>query len=292
MKTSTGGFPIGFRRSHQAWQKDLPALAKWAADSGFELIDLLRYTPADHATLAANHLQLGSVDLLDMGKLTQPDAGTRVDLIARNVEYIRQSAAAGAKLFFTIVPGEKDRTRADNYRLAVEAFQPLAQAADDVGAKIVIEGYPGGPPHFSLLCCTPETCRSFIKEMPGSAVGLNYDPSHLVRLGVDPIRFLREFQPHVYHVHGKDTQLFPEAVYEYGLYQEAVFAKPHGFGAHTWRYTIPGDGLTPWPTVLQILAAGGYHGAISLELEDENYWGGEPAEKQGLLRGLGLLKST
>jgi sugar phosphate isomerase/epimerase len=292
MKTRTGGFRIGFRRTRQAWQNDLPALAKWASDSGFELIDLLTYTPQDHALLAANHLHLGSVDLLDMGKLTQPDAGARADLIARNVDYIRQSAPAGAKLFFTIVPGEKDRSRADNYRLAVESFQPLAQAASEAGAKIVIEGYPGGPPHFSLLCCTPETCRSFIKEMPGSAVGLNYDPSHLVRLGVDPIRFLSEFLPHVYHVHGKDTQLFPDAVYEFGLFQEAAFAKPHAFGSYTWRYTIPGDGQTPWPNVLQILSTAGYRGAISLELEDENYWGGEEQEKEGLLRGLGFLKDN
>ena len=67
-----------------------------------------------------------------------------------------------------------------------------------------VGGWPGGAPHFASLVCTPETVRSFIKDV-GPAAGLNYDPSHLIRLGIDPIRFLREFVGHVYHVHGKDS---------------------------------------------------------------------------------------
>ena len=38
----------------------------------------------------------------------------------------------------------------------------------------------------------------------------NFDPSHLIRMGIDPLRFLEEFIDSVYHVHGKDTEILAE----------------------------------------------------------------------------------
>jgi sugar phosphate isomerase/epimerase len=290
--TRTGRFPIGFRRGRGEWQKDMPASAMWARENGFALMDLSTYTPADGAVLKAAGLALGSIDLLDFSKLTALDEGLRKDVIARNVAYIKSSAAAGARLFFTIVPGESSRTRTENYRLAVESFAPLAEAAAGVDAKIVIEGYPGGAPNYALLCCTPDTVRAFLKDLNSPGLGLNYDPSHLVRLSVDPVRFLKEFLPHVHHVHGKDTAVDAEAVYEYGLYQGSPFAQDHAFGQLVWRYTIPGHGQVPWTDVFAILAAGGYKGAVSIELEDEHFNGSEAGEKAGLLHGLNFLRGA
>ena len=39
MATRTGCFPIGFRRAGVEWQKDLPKLAKWSKQAGFDVID-------------------------------------------------------------------------------------------------------------------------------------------------------------------------------------------------------------------------------------------------------------
>ena len=240
--TRTGRYPIGFRRGGSDWQKDLPKLAQWAKAQDFEAIDLGRASAEDLKTLSANGLRLGSADLLDFGRLMDNDAGKRKELISQNVEYIKQSAAGGAKIFFTcIIPGDPARKRSENYSLAVECFSPIAQACASSGAHIAIEGWPGGAPQLANLCCTPETVRAFLKDV-GAGAALNYDPSHLIRLGVDHIRFLREFLPHVKHVHAKDTELLDDARYEFGT-QAGTFAKGHGFGEWTWRYTLPGHGI-------------------------------------------------
>jgi len=58
-----------------------------------------------------------------------------------------------------------------------------------------------------------------------------------------------------------------------------------------WRYTIPGHGQMRWLKAFQILKAAGYQGAVSIELEDENFNTGEAGEKQGILSGSHFLAS-
>jgi len=291
MKTRTGSFPIGFRIGWTDWYKNFAECVAWAKENQFEHIDINAYTPETSNQLQAAGLRIGTVDLLEFGKLSSTDDGFRKALIEKNVDYIKTTAAAGAKLFFTVIPGEAGKPRAENYARAVETFAPLAEAADQAGATIVIEGYPGGGPHYSLLCCTPESCRAILRDC-GPGMGLNFDPSHLIRLGVDPIRFLNEFVPYIHHVHGKDTELFAEAQYEFGLYQDSVFQKPHGFGQNIWRYTIPGHGQFAWSTAFKILKEAEYDGGISIELEDEHFNGSEQGEKSGLLASLNFLQNA
>jgi sugar phosphate isomerase/epimerase len=290
--TRTGNYAIGFRRGWSDWQKtDLKALANWAKTSGFEAIDLGKATADDVSALKSAGLRLGSVDLLDFGQIMASDAGKRRDVLAQNLAYIREAAGLGARALFTcIIPGDPARKRSENYALAVEGFAPIAAACREVGASLAIEGWPGGPPHYANLCCTPETTRAFLKEVGGGA-GLNYDPSHLIRLGVDHVRFLKEFAPHVRHVHAKDTDVDADAQYEFGT-PPATLAKPHGFGEWSWRYTIPGHGIARWNEILRVLKDAGYRGMVSVELEDENFNGSEKGEKAGLLNSLGYLKGV
>jgi sugar phosphate isomerase/epimerase len=221
------------------------------------------------------------------------DIGKRRDIIERNVKYVTDLAAAGATVFFTcVIPGDPTRSRAENYSLAVECFSPIADAANDAGARIAIEGWPGAAPHYANLCCTPETMRAFIRDCPGSSIGVNYDPSHLIRLGVDHIRFLREFLPRVWHVHAKDTELFEESIYELGRFQGSAFSKPHGFGEFFWRCTIPGKGAARWDQIFRVLHEGDYRGAICVELEDEQFNGSEQGEKDGFTSSLEFLRSA
>ena len=75
MPTRTGHFPIGFRRGGSDWQKaDLSSLADWAKQNGFEAIDLGRATSADVQALKSAGLAIGSVDLIQAGEITHPDA--------------------------------------------------------------------------------------------------------------------------------------------------------------------------------------------------------------------------
>jgi sugar phosphate isomerase/epimerase len=291
MATRTGNFPIGFRRGGDWQRKDLKALADWAKTTGFDVIDLMNVTTADIGTLKGAGMRIGSADLLDFGALMSNDEGKRSELIARNVAYVKEIAAQGAKAFFTcIIPGDPARKRSENYALAVECFAPIAQACASVGAALAVEGWPGGAPYLANLCCTPETVRSFLKDV-GAGAGLNYDPSHLIRLRVDHVRFLKEFAGHVKHVHAKDSDIDENALYEFGS-QTATFAAGHRWGEWTWRYTLPGHGQARWGEIFKILKDAGYRGAVSVELEDENFNSTEQGEKNALSYSLAFLRSV
>jgi sugar phosphate isomerase/epimerase len=285
--TRTGNFPIGIRRGWTDWQKDLPALLDWAQSNGINVIDLGR-SVEDAKTATAAGFRLGSIDLLEWHAMFSADAAKRKDAIARNNAYIAEAAAAGATNFFTVIlPEDPALPRQENFGYAVEALAGIAPALEAANARLVIEGYPGP----GALCCTPETYRAAFKEVPSQAIGINYDPSHLLRMGIDPIRFLKEFVGRVGHVHGKDTEILVDDLYEYGTEQPATFKTNPPFGASAWRYTIPGQGLTNWSEVFRILEANGYQGAVSIELEDRDYNGTPEGEKAGFLAGATYLST-
>jgi sugar phosphate isomerase/epimerase len=292
MRTRTGGFRIGFRRGWSNWQKDLAGLAIWGKDAGFEVIDLGRSCVSDLKTVRDAGVEVVSVDMLDWSALLSPDAGKRKDAIARNGEYFKDMGALGVKAFFAVaIPEDPERAGKDNFDLAVASFGELAPLAEPLGAMIVLEGWPGGPP-FPNLCCNPETCRAMFKEVPSPGLGLNFDPSHLIRMGIDPVRFIDEFAGRVGHVHGKDTEILTENLYEVGLYQRSIFNPPFFCGEFTWRYCIPGHGTARWTRMLSTLEKAGFCGAVSVELEDANYNGSEHSEKQGLLTALQYLQTV
>jgi sugar phosphate isomerase/epimerase len=168
----------------------------------------------------------------------------------------------------------------------VESFGELVPALEKADARLAVEGWPGP----GALCCTPEAYRALFKELGSGAVAVNYDPSHLVRMGIDHLCFLREFAGRVRHVHGKDTEIREEDLYEYGNLQPPTFARPVAFGSMHWRYAIPGHGLVRWGEVFRILGEHGYPGCVSIELEDANFNGTEEGEKRGFLLGAQFLE--
>ena len=284
-QTRTGGFPIGFRRAWFDWQKDLGQLIHWAKDSGLQLIDV-GGSADDAEAVAASGLKVGSVDLLQARGLITDSTADRDAFLKANEEHIRRCCVAGATNFFTVlIPANQDKSRAENLELLVAGLQPLAAMLEAHGGHLVIEGWPGP----GALGCTPESLRAIFARVPSASIGINFDPSHLIRMGIDPVRFLQEFGSRVHHVHGKDTELNPEALYEFGWEQPATLAAAHGFGFHCWRYTIPGQGCAPWPVLLDLLVAQGYQGAVCIELEDERFCTGEAGEKAGFLASAAFL---
>ncbi|MCC6895001.1 MAG: sugar phosphate isomerase/epimerase [Anaerolineae bacterium] len=287
MKTRTGSFPIGFRRGWSDWQKDTAGAIAWAKESGLEVIDIGRDADRIGKTIVDAGLRIGSVDLLEWEGMISADKGKRAEAVARNTEYVKACAALGTvNHFLVMLPENVTLPRSENFGYMVESFNQLAPALEANNARIIIEGWPGP----GALCCTPEGYRAFLKECPSKAMGVNYDPSHLIRMGIDPLRFLREFVGQVYHVHGKDTELFADNLYNYGHEQPPTFGQEMGFGSMAWRYTIPGHGVTSWTQVFSILKDAGYNDAVSIELEDMHFNGSEAGEKQGILLGAQFLE--
>ncbi len=286
MKTRTGHFPIGFRRGGTDWQKDIKTLIAWTQQNELEAIDLGKDGNVQGQAVVDAGLRIGSIDLREWHGMISPDRATREKAIEDNAEFIHECSAYGATNFFLVMLPEKPALpRAENFGYMVESFGQLAPVLEKYEARIVIEGWPGP----GALCCTPEGYRGLFEAVPSKAMGINYDPSHLLRMGIDPLRFLREFGDRVYHVHGKDTEILSENQYEYGTEQPATFVKPIRFGAHAWRYTIPGQGQVRWVDIMQFLQAQHYQGCVSIELEDENFNGPTESEQAGILHGARFL---
>ncbi len=278
--TRTGGFPIGFRRGWSDWQRDIDGLIEWTKSNGFRVLDLGRDGDQLSQRVVESGLTVGSVDLAEWQPMISPDPEKRRQAIERNKAYIEACAVHGVQNYFIVMlPEDPERARCENFEFMVESLNQLAPILERNNGRLVIEGWPGP----GALCCTPEGYRACFERCPSPSIGINFDPSHLIRMGIDAMRFLTEFSDRVYHVHGKDTEIMDEALYEYGTEQPATFAKAHGFGSHHWRYTIPGHGCFRWIEAFRVLEKAGYRGAVSIELEDENFNGTEQGDKDGLL---------
>ena len=126
--------------------------------------------------------------------------------------------------------------------------------------RILWEPWPEGP----NLATSPVGFEALFKGFGDSPyVGLQYDPSHLVRQFMDPIQTARDFVHKIYDVHLKDTEILWPVLRAGGI-------NPVN-GASWWRYRIPGMGSINWREFFTVLQDVGYNGAMTIEQEDPLY---------------------
>src|SRR5439155_11627288 len=116
----------------------------------------------------------------------------------------KQAAGAGAakaairaagengvdKMFCVFVPEDAAAGRRANFENWAKSFPAVVEFAESQGVRLAMEGWPGPGPSYPALGCTPEMWLAMFAHCPSSFFGLNYDPSHLVRIGVDWLRAL------------------------------------------------------------------------------------------------------
>lgn len=274
---------IGLRMPGTARQLSFADYCRWCKESGFDGVDVGPMTAEIRQTVDAAGLEIGTSDLMTFGGLFGTDEEAE-KAVTNSIAVIDAAAAHGVQKLFTVfVPSDGGKGRAANFDRLKETFPPVLQHAEKQNVKIAVEGWPGGAPYYPALAVTPETVRALFAAFPSDALGLNYDPSHLIRIGVDYLRFLNEFGEKVVHVHGKDTCFDSENAYLYGNLGP-TFAKPAAFGEGWWRYTIPGEGTADWSAICAKLDSLGYDGFVSVELEDFRYHRTWEAESEGLVR--------
>ena len=274
---------IGLRMPGTAQKLPFAEFCGWCKANGFDGVDVGVMTAEIRREVDSAGLEVGTSDLMTLNGLCGSDSEVE-QAVSDSRVVIDAAAEFGAeKLFTVIIPQEPAKGRSANFDRFKETFGAVAEYAERKGIRIAIEGWPGPAPHYGALGVTPETVRAILDAFPTPAVGLNYDPSHLIRIGVDYFRFLREFGERVIHCHGKDAAFDSEALYLHGNLGP-TFAQAKPFGEDWWRYTIPGEGLADWSRICAELEAIGYDGFISVELEDFRYHRAWEAESEGLLR--------
>lgn len=96
------------------------------------------------------------------------------------------------------------------------------------------------------------------------AFGFNWDPSHMMWQGIDPIGFIVDFADRIYHVDCKDTRLRPPNGRS-GILGSHL---PWGDPRRSWDFVSTGHGNVHWEDAFRALRSVGYEGPISVEWED------------------------
>ena len=93
--------------------------------------------------------------------------------------------------------------------------------------------------------------------------GFNFDPSHLLWQGVDPVEFIRAFPDRIYHVHIKDAITMLDG--RSGILASHLDWNDHRRG---WNFRSPGRGGVDFEEIIRALNDIGYSGPLSVEWED------------------------
>ena len=172
-----------------------------------------------------------------------------------------------------------------NWENAVPVFKDVVKYAEDNGVTLAFENcpmifspdeWPGG----HNIAYAPKIWRR-IFETFGDAVGMNYDPSHLVWQMIDNGRFIREFGARFVHVHAKDLMIDRDGLYENGIMSL-------GMGWQVPR--MPGLGDINWSEIFSGLYRAGYDGPVIIEHEDRVFEGSDENIKRGFLLAGDVLR--
>lgn len=128
------------------------------------------------------------------------------------------------------------------------------------GIKIAIEMHPG------FVVYNPETMLR-LREIAGSSLGCNYDPSHMFWQGIDPIGAIRLLGDAIFHVHAKDTQVYPANLVRTGVLDTKPYTQERHRG-WIFRTCGYGHGAEWWKEFVSTLRMFGYDDALSIEHED------------------------
>ena len=145
--------------------------------------------------------------------------------------------------------------------VAIPYWRNLVREAREAGIeKICVEQ------HAHQLVYNTETLLK-LREAVGELVGVNFDPSHALWMGGDPLRAIRQLQGAIYHVHAKDTRIDPHNTEINTLLE----TKPNERVAErSWNYVTLGYGHSEiwWRDFVIQLKQNGYDDVLSIEHED------------------------
>lgn len=140
------------------------------------------------------------------------------------------------------------------YRL----WTPILDEFDACGVRLALEVHP------TEIAFDYYTTKRLLDRFDWRpALGINFDPSHLLWQGIDPALFLRDFSGRVYHVHMKDVAVTLDG-------RSGILGSHLEFGdlRRGWNFRSLGHGDVDFDAIIRELNACGYSGPLSVEWED------------------------
>ena len=175
---------------------------------------------------------------------------------------------------WTAVPDSLPRFR--------EVFGELARRAEDSGVRLAFENclqggnWERGETNIGFH---PAAWELMFDAVPSAALGLEWEPCHLMCQQIDPLPVLDRYAARIFHVHGKDGHLNPASLAASGT---------HG-PEQVVRHRFPGLGDSDWSVIFRKLSAAGYRGVVDIEGGHDPVFRGE-LEMEGQRNALAWLR--
>ena len=145
--------------------------------------------------------------------------------------------------------------------------------------KIALEMHPG-------FCVYNTDTMLRLREAVGPEMGANFDPSHLIWQGMEPVAVIRALGDAIFHVHAKDTRMDTYNTARTG----GLDTKPYADEIHrSWIFRSVGYGNDAlyWKDIVSNLRLVGYDHVLSIEHEDSLM-----SQNEGLTKAVDLLKQV
>ena len=192
---------------------------------------------------------------------------------ARAVEEMKNTARAAQKFGVGVVngftgssiwhllysfPPVPESMIEEGFQFFAEQWNPILDVFDECGVRFALEVHPT---EIAFDLYTAERALHAVGNR--EAFGFNFDPSHLLWQGVDPVEFLRAFPERIYHCHVKDAIQSLDG-------RTGILASHLNFGdpRRGWDFRSPGRGGVNFEEIVRALNVLGYDGPLSVEWED------------------------
>ncbi|SDQ08065.1 sugar phosphate isomerase/epimerase family protein [Leucobacter chromiiresistens] len=185
----------------------------------------------------------------------------RAARVARKLGADVVTGFTGSKIwpYVAMFPPVPESVIDEGYADFARRWAPILDVFDGEGVRYAHEVHPS---EIAYDYWTTVRALEAVDHHP--SFGINWDPSHLVWQGVDPIGFIVDFADRICHVDCKDTRLRPQTG-RAGILGSHL---PWGDPRRGWDFVSTGHGDIHWEDGFRALAGIGYTGPISIEWED------------------------
>jgi len=160
-------------------------------------------------------------------------------------------------MIYSFPPVAPETVEAGFRRLA-ELWNAILYVFAECGVRFALEVHP------TEIAFDIVTARRALTALGGRPeFGFNFDPSHLLWQGMDPVKLIDNFPDRIYHVHMKDAIVTLDG-------ESGILSSHLGFGevGRGWDFRSPGRGGVDFEEVVRALNRAGYAGPLSVEWED------------------------
>lgn len=261
---------------------------EWAKKVGFESVQLIvkpgsaldpAITSEKEMMRIKEHLESLGIEVSAIGYYANhldPNLNARKEHNEHFLRLLDLALVLNVEVLGTFAGRDPEKDIPENIPAFKEVWTPIVQQAEYKGLKIAFENCPMFR-HFPFrginIAYTPRAWDLMFDAIDSNAIGIEYDPSHLICMMIDYIDIVYQYGHKIFHVHAKDAELTPEM-------------KKNGiFEPNSVRHRTPGFGEVNWRKLYSTLIEVGYKGNLDIEgLHDPVFK--QELDRQGLLLSL------